>query len=249
MTLPLPGRLLYLIPYPMRQKRLRRKYPRTYDRLRRLRSERTEDGYSLTGCDERDCLFVHIPKCAGLSIARALFGDRGPGHLPIWAFEMAYDRREFASRYKFAFVRNPWDRVVSAFYFLKDGGMSDHDAAWAEKQGLSRMEFEEFVLNRLARPEVRGFYHFQPQHYYLCDPWGRIRIDHVARFEQLTEEYDRLRQRLNASAPLEHVNVTANRTRDYRECYTEAMRRKVAEVYRRDIRLLDYPFDPDGSPA
>lgn len=245
MTLDQPGRLLYLLPYRMRQKRLRRIYPNTYTRLRKLRAERTEDGYSLQGCDQLNCLFVHIPKCAGVSIARALFGDRGAGHLPIWTFELAYEKSEFERWFKFAFVRNPWDRVVSAFHFLKQGGMNDQDAAWAERQGLSRIDFEAFVLNRLSRREVLTFYHFHPQHLYLCDAWGRVMVDHLARFEHIASEFETIRRRLGATGTLEHFNRTPERASDFRACYTGAMRRTVAEVYRHDIELLQYHFDPE----
>ena len=43
----------------------------------------TSDGYSYRGFDEKKAIFIHIPKCAGVSVNRSIFGDLGGGHNTI----------------------------------------------------------------------------------------------------------------------------------------------------------------------
>ncbi len=231
-----------LLPYTARRRYLRSRWPHTCARLENLRRGEDEAGFSLVGFDRLRCIFVHIPKCAGISIARSLFGNLGAGHVPLSLFQTVYTREEFSSYLKFAFVRNPWDRVVSAFHFLKEGGLNAHDAKWAARHGLDAMSFEAFVTGHLARREILDFYHFHPQSLYICDAWGRLLVDRLARFERIEEDFREICEQLGIQATLTHANRTVHRERDYRQHYTESSRRIVADVYRRDLYLLGYSF-------
>ncbi len=88
--------------------------------------------YSIEQMYARGCIFIHIPKCAGVSVCQSLFGNLGPGHLTLRQHQEVLDSRTFDSMFKFSFVRNPWDRLVSAFYFLKQGGYNEADANWRD---------------------------------------------------------------------------------------------------------------------
>jgi hypothetical protein len=81
--------------------------------------------------DEFQCIFIHIPKTAGTSVARTLFGQ-GSRHVPYFEYEKV-NGRKFNRYFKFAFVRNSWDRLVSTYFFLKKGGLNDMDRLWAEE--------------------------------------------------------------------------------------------------------------------
>jgi chondroitin 4-sulfotransferase 11 len=65
----------------------------------------------------KKCIFVHIPKTAGTSVTDALFGTPRPRHRPLQWYE-GMEPELYKEYFKFAFVRNPWDRLVSGYHYV-----------------------------------------------------------------------------------------------------------------------------------
>src|SRR3954465_5712000 len=85
--------------------------------------------YSKNCFDYYKCIFIHIPKTAGVSISKSLFGNY-TDHANIDWYLKHYEKRTVEQYYKVAFVRNPWDRLYSAYVFLRQGGMYEADATF-----------------------------------------------------------------------------------------------------------------------
>ena len=95
-------------------------------------------------------VFLHIPKTGGLSVIEALkpFCDNpnftftgGFGH-PKQSFFYEWD---ITGYYQFSFVRNPFSRLVSSYFFIKNGGICEHDKRVRDKLGLKEKTFKQFV--------------------------------------------------------------------------------------------------------
>jgi hypothetical protein len=208
------------------------------------------------------CLFIHIPKTGGTSIEKALdmhfrnlredrdrlFGairsrdlkrlGLGTGHLQHLTLAEAHAVRPdwpFADYLSFAFVRNPWDRMVSSFS-KQDG----HLLRTARARGveLRDLGFEDFVRAAIAIEHA----HTRPQHEYIVDEEGGVGLDFVGRFESLSEDFAEVCRRLGIRKRLPHEKRSSRSDRDYRRYYTDAARQLVAERYRRDIDLFGYEF-------
>lgn len=235
---------LWLFPYETRQALFRTLSPRAHRHFQEMRKIDTAKGRSLKSFDEQKCIFVHITKCAGISIATALFGNLGGGHLRVPHYQLIFARQEFEQYYKFTFVRNPWDRLLSAFLFLKKGGANKGDRLWAE-ENLSRFpDFQSFVTGWVNRKNIHSWKHFVPQYKFVCEPGSQIpSVDFLGRFECLHEDFARVQKRLGNNSSLQHLNKTSGSKKDYREYYTEETRNVVADVYQEDIRIFGYDFD------
>ena len=96
-------------------------------------------------------LFVHVPKCGGSSVEAQLGIDHG--HRSAVYFRAA-DPALFARAWKFSIVRNPYDRLVSAFHYLKNHTRSERDRAWAAEALGEAADFAGFV-RRLAEPGLQ----------------------------------------------------------------------------------------------
>ena len=76
------------------------------------------------------CIFTNVPKTGSRSVKKFLKVEET--HFPLYK-ERFKNEEKFNSYYKFAFVRNPWDRLVSVFHYLKQGGINDYDKQSRDK--------------------------------------------------------------------------------------------------------------------
>ena len=192
--------------------------------------------------EDRRCIFVHIPKAAGSNITNAIFG-RGVGHRKYIDYLKA-DRDKTRSFFSFSITRNPWDRLVSGYFYLLRGGMEHkaYDRAFSRFLNSRYPEFEPFVMNWLEEPVIHNTIHFQPQYKYLVDEKNELALDHIGKLENLEEEFSMVIQKLNIDNARLGVNVNASLHGDYRSYYTEKMIDKVNQIYKKDIQLFNYSF-------
>jgi hypothetical protein len=149
-----------------------------------------------------------------------------------------------------AFVRNPWDRLVSCYKDkIAEGSVTEdgtrktrEDRAMYRNAGFEKdMPFEEFVRLVSETPDANANRHFRSQHTYLTDKHGRLLPTRIGRFERLSEDFNAIMESLGAG----HITLPRLRysdAADYRAYYTEELRDIVAERFRGDIELFDYRF-------
>lgn len=222
------------LPYPWGQWLHRRICHQKYKFLMSVRRDDFRSGY----------MFVHVPRTAGVSLHQTLFPDHEieVSHIPAWDFRLVLDENTYRSLFKFAFVRNPWDRLLSAFRFMKDGGYGPDDSRWATAHLDGIHEFNEFVTEWLAPERLATRPHWLPQVHWLTDPVGNLEVDFVGRFESLQEDFQRLCDHIGMTAELPHINRSDRKTETYRDVYSNAAAEKVCELYQEDIDLFGYTF-------
>ena len=203
-------------------------------RVADLRGRGVYSGYP----NQYRCIFMHIPKAAGTSVSTSLFGS-GSRHLRYTEYQRA-NAKKFENYFKFTFVRNPWDRLYSAYSFLKGGGMNEMDARWAHENLRDYPDFPSFVRSWVTTDNIWNWVHFKPQHYFVCDDQIQQKMDFVGRFETLEHDFEYVAQRIGiSSGRLPHMNRIAN-SGHYRQFYDEETWGIVASVYAVDIELFGY---------
>jgi hypothetical protein len=214
--------------------------PQEFQHLRRQVNHHPKADFSIRGFDDREVIFVHITKSAGTSVALSLF-DALPYHYTAWQYRVIFGRNDFNRYFKFTFVRNPWDRLYSAYNYLKNGGWDDDDKLWAEQNWAGITTFDQFVLEWLTPERLSSHLHLQPQHYFLLDFRGRALVDYLGYFETINQDFAAIAKRVNTEAILAHTNASPRGS--YREAYSPQAQEKVANLYQRDIALFGYQFD------
>jgi len=234
--------------YKPRQEHVKKLFEKQYNankieelkKIRRLESNR----YTLKSFDTYKCIFVHIPKAAGVSVVQSLFGNLGSGHTKIKEYQQLYTETEFKNYFKFTFVRNPWDRLVSAYNFLIEGGMTKEDKTWAKSNLRHYPDFNSFVKQWVNRENIYSCRHFIPQCEFVCIEGLEPAVDFIGYFENLEEDFEYVANKLGIQTTLQHLNQTQNRNnkKDYTEYYTDETAKIVADVYREDIEIFGYDF-------
>jgi hypothetical protein len=198
------------------------------------------EGTLLNAFYKSNTIFIHIPKTAGISLVRAIYGDVTlEGHRSFYFNIIALDIKN-ENYFSFSFVRNPFDRLYSVYRYLKKGGINRHDKLAFEAHLSDFNDFEDFVLNGLDKKLIYKITHLIPQHEFLCDKSGSILVDFIGRFENLDKDILLLSKKLNKNIELNHHNY--NNKSDYKEVYTDKMIHKVNQIYQKDIDLFKYTF-------
>jgi hypothetical protein len=238
-------------------------------------------------CHPHRCVFIHVPKSAGISIEQVFLGlvgltwetraalllrhnddpAKGPprlSHLTAAEYvSLGYlTQQQFDSYFKFSFVRNPWDRIVSEYKY---------------RRFPVRMDFKTYLFRHLPAAGFSDQYtHIIPQYDFLFDERGRLLVDFVGRYESLQTDFDEVCGRIGIPAtPLPHANRSGEakpplRTLNdvkkllrrwlwnlerrhtfphYSQYYDEESREFVAHLYRKDIEAFGYSFESPPSPS
>jgi hypothetical protein len=240
-------------------------------------------------CHAYRCLFVHVPKTGGMSIENVfvrlvgltwpnrapllLLGNDDPGlgpprlaHLKAGEYVARghLAAEQFATYFKFSFVRNPWDRIVSEYKY----------------RGYPvKIDFKTYLFKHLPAPGWTDTYcHIIPQHDFLYDEAGKLLVDFVGRYESLQADFDKVCARVGIPpTPLPRVNRSMEEARldtfrelrkqlrraiwsrerkhtfpHYTEYYDDESREFVGRLFGKDLEAFNYAFDdrvPSAAPA
>ena len=204
------------------------------------------------------CIFVHIPKSGGSSInhqflpikveRKHLIGNYKSRFQPMeWGLqhlrasyilgEVGYDI--FSKFFKFSFVRNPWDKLVSQYFYTK----SPQRHALREWIGITiDSTFDEYIEKVYnANPLVLQHPHWARQYEFLYDTQGNQMVNFIGKFENLKEDYNTICTILKTKkSKLPHYNQSVRN--HYTEYYNNKTKKMVEEVYIKDIETFQYKF-------
>ena len=206
------------------------------------------------------CIFVEVPKTGSSSI-RAIIGDPPYPHLNIcqikskmkdnWThyggiqnkiLERLYlwlpgkkrneiGEKQFNSYFKFGFVRNPWDRVVS-LYNRKEG-----------LQLRDEMTFDAFVkwIKYSSSTCVYPLPHVNQLDWFV-DPHGNLLVDFIGKFENIDNDWGTIAGKLGLTQELPHKNKNPKKRKHYTEYYSETTKKDIQDKFRTDIEYFKYEF-------
>lgn len=145
-------------------------------------------------------------------------------HMPAWRIRELVGPNVWESYFTFCFERNPWDKAVSYYLWKKHG------------QGKSLPTFSEYLEKKSHRLPVDS-----P----LYCAGGDVLVNRVFEFRELSTALHELRERLNLELPeplpREKTGVALER-KPYTGYYDEIGKRRIAQLFSREIDLMGYSF-------
>ena len=212
-------------------------------------------------------IFFHVPKTAGTSLSSILMSptfmpdvvgkwEGMPKHklkekpLMDWNLKQhsnvqqakqyfqEHTNRDFNEYFKFAFVRNPWDRQVSIYEYYMQNVISQKNPSYKNIELAHKYKDEPAskFLSEVVSPTQSDF---------LCDEYGDNAISYMGKFENLEKDIGIILSNIvpglsRSSWELEHTNKT--KRKHYREYFDKESELVISETHKKDIELGGYTF-------
>ena len=209
----------------------------------------------------RGYIFVHIPKTGGTALslaleARAMRDDIMLGDTPkavrrrrrlkdaqargrLWKHSTLTDidgllpDGQLPLLFAFTLVRNPWDRAVSYYHWLRKQSFSHPAVSLAQSAS-----FEQFVTDPKTKASLRA----SPAASYMTRADGHEQCNAYIRLEHFHQDAAPLVAHLGFELTLTRVNGS-DREPGYAQYYSNAAADAIAESCAEDIARFGYSFD------
>lgn len=191
-------------------------------------------------------IFIAVPKTASISISFSLgHGDNIPEpDLYHQSLQNVLDEHQgYRHYYKFAFVRNPWARLVSLYYDFTKKRVKQYSALIAHEQPLFSefVDFEDFCLRVQDTPWWSNI--FLKSQTELLSYNNRLAMDYYGRFECLTKDFMTICGQLDIKGvTLQEMNSGTYDRTSHRKHFSERAANAVATLYKDDIENFSYEF-------
>ena len=190
--------------------------------------------YNITVCHEKKFMWFRVAKVG----TRTIYHHLLKSHIHLDAehpYRLYYPTNIYSNYFKFAFVRNPWDRLVSCWH----NKVIDSNYFKFSDVKLTEMKTFANFVNFLSGLDIEN-----------CDPHLRLQcrlidlnhIDYLGRLESLGSDLSKIFHILDIPLnDIEPKNVSPERIH-YHEYFDPALAEKVYQIYRRDIQIFGYNY-------
>ena len=151
------------------------------------------------------------------------------GHISVQQIAPHFDQASWQGYFKFAIVRNPFDRFISICFFLN------------RKNPLFLETPLQWMKSAIIAPQFRARVLVRPQYLQLSHAQGNTAMDYVGRYEMLQDSVDEICDRLQIESRLLQKK-NASQHQQYREYYDQELKSAVASFYAQDLKRFNYSF-------
>lgn len=210
-------------------------------------------------------IFFHVPKAAGSSISKALneslrndvlandknnafkkfLSQKGRiwhNHATSEEVKEYLGNELYQSYFKFCFVRNPFDRLVSLYHYTKQ-----KEVIIYKKNKLKLPKFSKQIIDAGSFENwIKAGNLGSTQTKFLSDNKGEFLVDFVGRSENLQADFSYICGVLGIqNTILPQVNVSKHD--DFKKYYNEDTKEIVSNWFKKDLELFDYNFVSNDS--
>ena len=187
---------------------------------------------------ENNLTFLHIPKTAGTSILDWMRINKGNSNIVEWETHPRHSELPNGN-YSFTVVRNPWDRMVSAYHYLEKISLPA-GSSWLKLNNITKANFPTFDkwIRNLHNYDNPPIYWFRPETQQA--EWLDVPVDLILRYETLADDFKQIQKYYNCSFNLPTHYVTGHTK--YTDYYTDVTKKIVEKLSLTDISTFKYTY-------
>jgi hypothetical protein len=212
--------------------------------------------------NKHKCIFIHIPRTGGTSIENTIwpkvskrqekdlwngfiddynnkYQTGGLQHLLGYQIKNIVGPEVYNDYYKFTIVRNPYDKIVSQFFYINK--RKDLQTFLAHNKGD---EFK-FYLDKIAK---KKHVQWEPQVNFVLDENGETIVDFIGKFENFNNEVTKVLEKTGldkkyfglVKRSIPHINQTVRN--NYQTYYDDESKEMVEQLFKKDLEFFNYKF-------
>ncbi len=146
-------------------------------------------------------------------------------HITCYNFYKIFNKNKFETYNKFVVIRNPWDRLVSRYFYSKK----------------VNSKFKELTFKEFVNFDIRNNIEVLNQYKFCTKDKNKFCIDTILKFENLENDFNNLTLKIfNKENLLFHSNKTNHNY--YRNYYDNDLKDLVFKKFKEDINYFKYEF-------
>jgi len=221
-------------------------------------------------CSNTPLIFIHIPKTGGMYTLNSLSCFEIIYHATI-ADEISKvkDKKKNPNDYfKFTIIRNPWDRMVSNYFFHKQRSHNDPNICenlfkprerlkireWIKKHNeedefWKKYEFKDWLKFFDEKEEAKSssIYHDNIEKTYMdfIGVNGKIEVDYIINLHNYKKEINLIKLLSGKYFTAAKKSIVKNKSNheDYKSYYDSKSIDIVEKTFKKDIRMFNFKFD------
>lgn len=190
-------------------------------------------------------LFVHIPKCGGITIHNFFNKNLAKYHYFSHSQMQNIPTNILKTSFKFTFVRNPWARIASLYHFWKQQDETSPYyhwdkivVDWIHNKNIRFPDFVESIVKK--HPAVNRYPHCKPYIGYMFHNPEK-QLDYIGKLETIQQDFENICEKVDVNPiKLETLNKSSHGI--YMNYYDDKTRKLVANLYKTDIEYFGYKF-------
>ena len=190
--------------------------------------------YNLTLSEGHKFIWFRVAKVGTRTIFSRLADDGVTLDLES-PYDIHYSPKLYSDYFKFAFVRNPWDRLVSCW---KNKVIDQNYFAFDETQHAEMKNFPKFV-DWVAKQKIdSNDIHLRSQAALI----DLENCDYLGRMENFEEDLGKVFSAIGLPNKSRKVSNRTSERKTYQDYYDDDLMNKVGKIYNKDIQIFGYRF-------
>ncbi len=196
--------------------------------------------YPISQFNNKDFIFIHINKTGGTSISNILKLGKTHQNYTKTIISLIGEEK-FKNTYSFTCVRNPFDRILSQYYYRIKPNKNPKEPYLEEKIGFNK--WVKLTYGEKDKKYWNDSIIFKPQIEWLKDTEENIILPNkIIKFEKLNEDFKEISNYLETDITLPHLNKSTIKKHNYKEEYNLESKKIIAEYFKEDIEYFNYKF-------